>query len=118
MSLLSSMSTPESSRGIRRRAIAMITSAGVAGAISSSGGSAAIRPFRIHVADADLVDLKQRLKATRLARARDGERSTQGIRLATMQALVHYWETEYARSMRTRCRSSLPMGGPARSSSS
>ncbi|PZV34556.1 epoxide hydrolase family protein [Mesorhizobium kowhaii] len=96
MSPLSSMSTRRevlaaSAAGV----IAMITSAGVAGAISTSGGSAAIRPFRIHVEDADLVDLKQRLKATRWPERETVNDTTQGVRLATMQALAHYWETEY-----------------------
>lgn len=76
-------------------AIAMITSAGLAGTISTSGGSAAIRPFRIHVAEADLVDLKQRLKATRWPERETVNDTTQGVRLATMRALAHYWQTEY-----------------------
>ncbi|MER8884834.1 epoxide hydrolase family protein [Mesorhizobium sp. M0816] len=76
-------------------AIAMITSVSLAGAISTSGGSAAIRPFRIHVAEADLVDLKQRLKATRWPERETVNDTTQGVRLATMRALAHYWQTEY-----------------------
>ncbi|WP_031197413.1 epoxide hydrolase family protein [Mesorhizobium sp. L103C131B0] len=96
MSPLSSMSTRrEVLVASAAGAIAMIASAGVAGAISTSGGSAAIRPFRIHVADADLVDLKRRLKATRWPERETVNDTTQGVRLATMQALTHYWETEY-----------------------
>ncbi|MER8422796.1 epoxide hydrolase family protein [Mesorhizobium sp. M1403] len=96
MSPLSSISTRrEVLAASAAGAIAMITSAGVAGAISTSGGSAAIRPFRIHVADADLVDLKQRLKVTRWPERETVNDTTQGVRLATMQALAHYWESEY-----------------------
>ncbi|ESY90267.1 multidrug MFS transporter [Mesorhizobium sp. LNHC229A00] len=73
----------------------MITSAGFAESVSTSGTSAAIRPFQIHVADADLADLKQRLKAVRWPERETVNDTTQGVRLATMQALAHYWETEY-----------------------
>ncbi|MER8967233.1 epoxide hydrolase [Mesorhizobium sp. M0808] len=76
-------------------AIAMITSVSLAGAISTSGGSAAIRPLRIHVAEADLVDLKQRVKATRWPERETVNDTTQGVGLATMRALAHYWQTEY-----------------------
>ncbi|MER8692880.1 epoxide hydrolase [Mesorhizobium opportunistum] len=96
MSSLSSMSTRRevlaaSAAGV----IAIVTSPGVAGAISTSGGTAAIRPFRVQVADADLVDLNQRLKATRWPECETVKDTGQGVRLATMQALAHYWETEY-----------------------
>jgi pimeloyl-ACP methyl ester carboxylesterase len=96
MSPMSSMSTRrEVLAASAAGAIAMITSAGFAESVSTSGTSAAIRPFQIHVADADLVDLKQRLKAVRWPERETVNDTTQGVRLATMQALAHYWETEY-----------------------
>lgn len=73
----------------------MITSAGFAETVSTSGRSAAVRPFHIHVADADLDDLQRRLKAARWPERETVKDATQGVRLATMQALVHYWRTEY-----------------------
>ncbi|ESY80861.1 multidrug MFS transporter [Mesorhizobium sp. LNHC221B00] len=96
MSSLSSMSTRrEVLAASAAGAIALVTSPGVAGAISTSGGTAAIRPFRVQVADADLVDLKHRLKATRWPERETVKDTSQGVRLATMRALAHYWETEY-----------------------
>ncbi|MER8384146.1 epoxide hydrolase family protein [Mesorhizobium sp. M0228] len=96
MSPISSMSTRrEVLAASAAGAIAMITSAGFAETVSTSGRSAAIRPFRIHVADADLDDLQRRLKAARWPERETVKDATQGVRLATMQALVHYWRTEY-----------------------
>lgn len=96
MSPMSSMSTRrEVLAASAAGAIAMITSSGFAETVSTSGGSAAIRPFQIHVADADLVDLKQRLKVTRWPERETVNDTTQGVQLATMQALAHYWESEY-----------------------
>lgn len=96
MSPISSMSTRrEVLAASAAGAIVMITSAGFAETVSTSSGSAAIRPFRIHVADADLDDLQRRLKATRWPERETVKDTTQGVRLATMQALVHYWQTEY-----------------------
>lgn len=57
--------------------------------------SNAIRPFHVSIPDEDLIDLRQRLAATRWP---DGEVVTdqsQGVKLATMQQLVRYWQTDY-----------------------
>ncbi len=54
-----------------------------------------IRPFRVDVPAAELVDLRRRLAATRWPDPETvGDRS-QGVQLATLQALVRYWETDY-----------------------
>ncbi|MFL5574909.1 MAG: epoxide hydrolase family protein, partial [Gemmatimonadaceae bacterium] len=56
---------------------------------------AAIRPFRVHVPDAELADLRRRLAATRWPdRETVGDRS-QGVQLANLQELVRYWGTDY-----------------------
>jgi hypothetical protein len=54
-----------------------------------------IRPFRISVPEADLVDLRKRIAATRWPDKETVNDESQGIRLAEMQALVHYWGTDY-----------------------
>jgi pimeloyl-ACP methyl ester carboxylesterase len=54
-----------------------------------------IRPFHINVPDEQLVDLRQRLAATRWPDKETVNDESQGIRLAEMQALVHYWGTDY-----------------------
>src|SRR5262249_15733460 len=55
----------------------------------------AIRPFRIDVPEADLVDLRRRLAATRWPVKESVADDTQGVPLAMLQDLVHYWRTDY-----------------------
>jgi pimeloyl-ACP methyl ester carboxylesterase len=54
-----------------------------------------IRPFTVQIREEALDDLRRRLATTRLpGRELAGDRS-QGVQLATMQALGQYWEKEY-----------------------
>jgi pimeloyl-ACP methyl ester carboxylesterase len=54
-----------------------------------------IRPFRISIPESALADLRARLAATRWpSKELVGDRS-QGVQLATLKALVHYWATDY-----------------------
>jgi pimeloyl-ACP methyl ester carboxylesterase len=54
-----------------------------------------MRPFQIGVSDEQLAELRRRIEATRWpARELASDRS-QGVQLATLQALVRYWATEY-----------------------
>jgi hypothetical protein len=55
----------------------------------------AIRPFRVDVPEEDLVDLRQRIEATRWPSKELVEDRSQGVQLATMQALARYWTEEY-----------------------
>jgi len=55
----------------------------------------AIRPFRAHVPDADLADLRRRLAATRWPDKETVADQSQGAQLATLQELVRYWGTDY-----------------------
>jgi pimeloyl-ACP methyl ester carboxylesterase len=55
----------------------------------------AIRPFHVHVPEAELTELRRRIKATRWPERETVADGTQGVQLATMQALARYWETEY-----------------------
>jgi pimeloyl-ACP methyl ester carboxylesterase len=58
-------------------------------------GAEAIRPFNIDVPEEDLADLRRRIAATRWpSRELVGDRS-QGVQLATTQALARYWATDY-----------------------
>jgi pimeloyl-ACP methyl ester carboxylesterase len=54
-----------------------------------------IRPFSVHFSEEDIADLRRRLAATRWPERETVSDSTQGVRLATMRALVDYWSTEY-----------------------
>ena len=60
-----------------------------------AGGSTEIRPFRVNVPEEDLDDLRRRIKATKWPDRETVADATQGVQLATMQALARYWSTEY-----------------------
>ena len=54
-----------------------------------------IRPFKIHVEDAELEDLKRRLRATRWPDAQTVGDWSQGIPLDYVQKVCDYWAREY-----------------------
>ena len=70
-----------------------------------SAGATAIRPFTVEFPEADVEDLRARIAATRFPEREPVEDRTvhplgntvppQGVELATMEALVRYWDTEY-----------------------
>lgn len=55
----------------------------------------AIRPFHVEVADKELADLRNRLAATRWPDKETVADRSQGAQLASLQALVRYWATDY-----------------------
>jgi Epoxide hydrolase N terminus len=55
----------------------------------------AIRPFHVNVSEADLVDLRRRVKTTRWPDKETVTDRSQGVQLATIQKLAQYWSTEY-----------------------
>jgi pimeloyl-ACP methyl ester carboxylesterase len=55
----------------------------------------AIRQFRIETPEADLDNLRARLAATRFPEQETVDDFSQGVPLATMQALARYWHDEY-----------------------
>src|SRR3954470_5285359 len=78
MALVLCVSTPSMARG--QAATAMDTS---------------IRPFRVHISDEKLADLRARIQATRWpTKELVGDRS-QGVQLATLKAPAGYWATDY-----------------------
>src|ERR1700677_5022749 len=62
---------------------------------SPATGRNAIRPFRVDIPETALVDLRNRLIATRLPERETVSDNSQGVPLATVQKLVRYWATEY-----------------------
>ncbi len=54
-----------------------------------------IRPFRVAIAEEALVDLRRRIAATRWPEKETVTDHTQGVQLATMQALARYWVNDY-----------------------
>jgi len=57
--------------------------------------SAAIRPFRMEVAQEEIDDLRRRVQATRWPDRETVADQSQGVQLATVEALARYWATEY-----------------------
>src|SRR6266850_6916678 len=55
----------------------------------------AIRPFRVDVPEAELTELRRRIKATRLPEKEPVSDFSQGVQLAVIQALARYWATDY-----------------------
>ena len=58
-------------------------------------GGTEVRPFTVEIAQSELDDLRRRLAATRWPEQETVDDRTQGVQLATLQALVSYWGTEY-----------------------
>jgi pimeloyl-ACP methyl ester carboxylesterase len=55
----------------------------------------AIRPFRFEAPEADLIELRRRITATRFPEKETVADPSQGVQLAFMQALASYWAKEY-----------------------
>jgi hypothetical protein len=55
----------------------------------------AIRSFQVNIPQTALTDLRRRLAATRWPTKELVKDRSQGVQLATLQELVHYWEKDY-----------------------
>lgn len=55
----------------------------------------AIRPFHVKVPETELTELRRRINATKWPERETVTDATQGVQLATMQALARYWATDY-----------------------
>src|SRR5689334_20526203 len=63
---------------------------------TSAGATAtAVRPFTINVAEDSLADLRRRIAATRWPSKELVTDRSQGVQLATIQALARYWTSDY-----------------------
>jgi pimeloyl-ACP methyl ester carboxylesterase len=74
--------------------IALISTTG-AQAAGATEDQNAIRPFKFHASQHDLDDLKKRILATRWPDKETVNDQSQGVHLATIQKLAHYWSTDY-----------------------
>jgi pimeloyl-ACP methyl ester carboxylesterase len=61
----------------------------------AAGEDKSIRPFHVNIPEADLTDLRRRINATRWPEKETVADATQGVQLATMQALASYWGKDY-----------------------
>jgi pimeloyl-ACP methyl ester carboxylesterase len=64
-----------------------------AGGSESQGSN--IRPFQVNVPEAELVELRRRVSATRFPERETVTDASQGVQLATIQKLARYWATQY-----------------------
>ena len=78
------------------------TGASATNTTNATGASAAplsnnldIRPFRVNVPEAELTELRRRINATRWPSKELVADRSQGVQLATLQALARYWTTDY-----------------------
>jgi pimeloyl-ACP methyl ester carboxylesterase len=55
----------------------------------------AIRPFRVNIPEAQLTELRRRVKATKFPNKELVGDASQGVQLATMQKLADYWANRY-----------------------
>ncbi|UEM02566.1 epoxide hydrolase [Skermanella rosea] len=63
--------------------------------VSVAAQDATIRPFRVNVPEAALVDLRRRIAATRWPDRETVPDQSQGVQLAKLQDLVRTWGTDY-----------------------
>ena len=64
-------------------------------ATQQSSEKNAIRPFHVTVPEAELSELRRRINATKWPERETVTDASQGVQLATIQALARYWGTEY-----------------------
>jgi hypothetical protein len=55
----------------------------------------AIRPFHVNVPEAELAELRRRIIATKWPERETVPDASQGVQLATIQALARYWASDY-----------------------
>jgi pimeloyl-ACP methyl ester carboxylesterase len=61
----------------------------------TEGESSEIRPFKVSFSDAELADLRRRIKATRWPEAETVADASQGVQLSTLKKLAQYWAAEH-----------------------
>lgn len=84
----------------RRHVLAASAAAGIISLLparpaTAADESSAIRPFSVHVPEADLVDLRRRIAATRWPDRETVNDRSQGNQLGKLQDIVRYWGTRY-----------------------
>lgn len=66
-----------------------------------------VRPFSVHVSNADLKNFRKRIQDTRWPDQKTVVDQSQGAKLSRLQGLVHYWGTDYDWRKRTYSPASL-----------
>jgi pimeloyl-ACP methyl ester carboxylesterase len=81
--------------GVLSLAVSAGGDASALAAQASGGGDGAIRPYRIEVPQQVLDETRRRILATRWPEKETVSDDSQGVQLATVQALARYWADEY-----------------------
>ncbi len=63
--------------------------------MSVTAEATSIRPFQIDVPEEQLAELRRRIEGTRWPSQELVDDRSQGVQLATLQALARYWTTDY-----------------------
>jgi pimeloyl-ACP methyl ester carboxylesterase len=93
--------TDHQSSALTRRALLATSAAGLGvAALAASDATAAtdpnaVHPFHVKFSDAELADLRRRVKATKWPDQETSGDDSQGVQFATIKKLAHYWSTEY-----------------------
>src|SRR5712671_1649016 len=74
---------------------AMITARATERSRTAAAASEAIRPFRVNIPQEQLDDLRRRIAATRFPEKETVADHSQGVPLATVEALAKYWASDY-----------------------
>ena len=62
---------------------------------TGAGTGTDVRPFQVEIPEEELADLRRRIEATRWPSEELVADRSQGVQLATLQALARYWTTEH-----------------------
>jgi pimeloyl-ACP methyl ester carboxylesterase len=66
-----------------------------AAAVAQPSVDTSVRPFKFHASARALADLRRRIAATKWPSQELVTDASQGVQLATMRGLAHYWQTTY-----------------------
>jgi pimeloyl-ACP methyl ester carboxylesterase len=87
--------TSQTRRGVLATAAAVGAVSLLSERVTAAADGSTIRSFRINVPEEALVDLRRRIAATRWPERETVTDASQGVQLATTQALARYWATEH-----------------------
>src|SRR5258708_7593514 len=88
--------TPFANSNIIAEEESMTTTVYVQGSSTLATENSAIRPFQgVTFPEAELTELRRRINNTKWPERETVTDATQGVQLATTQALARYWATEY-----------------------
>jgi pimeloyl-ACP methyl ester carboxylesterase len=92
---MSATSLSLSRRSVLATSVAVGAISFIPAALRAAADDSTIRTFRVEIPEADLVELRRRIAATRWPEKETVTDESQGVPLATMQNLARYYGTDY-----------------------